>query len=232
MRGLPARRALVCIPCYDGRVDINTLMAVHDFQSGCVQRGWGSGLTLCPNVAPISVARSHLCQEFLESDATDLFFLDADMGCERGAMVRMIEHPVDVVLASYPERHPHRSYTLLGLEDGSFKKDLETGLVEIQGGPAGFMRIKRPVIELMMAARNTDDDYLVPNMDIHIPMLFKTIIGRSLTCSEDINFCRTWRSLGGKVWLDPDIKLTHSGRITYEANFWKDYAVPNGLAAA
>lgn len=227
------RRVMVAMPSYDGRLDVDTLFTITDLQGACLQRGWGFGLTTSTATAPISVARSLMCQDFLRSDATDLFFIDADIACDRRSMIRMIEHPVDLVLGIYPERHPGRTYTLLGLDDGThLERDPKHGLVEIQGAGCGFMRIRRVVLELMNAAYDEADDYYVPNMDIHVRMLFKTIIGKELTCSEDINFCLTWRKLGGQVWFDPDLTISHSGRASFSANFWKDFAVPNGLVTA
>jgi hypothetical protein len=34
--------------------------------------------------------------------------------------------------------------------------------------------------------------------------------------SEDYAFCRRWRSLGGRVWLDTRGKLTHIGTHEFE----------------
>jgi hypothetical protein len=36
--------------------------------------------------------------------------------------------------------------------------------------------------------------------------------------TEDINFCRLWRDIGGKVWVDPHLTLFHHGGKSYEGN--------------
>ena len=36
--------------------------------------------------------------------------------------------------------------------------------------------------------------------------------------SEDYFFCRLWQQLGGKIWLEPSIKLNHIGSYTFEGN--------------
>jgi hypothetical protein len=44
--------------------------------------------------------------DFLNSSATDLFFLDAEVSAEAASMSRMVEHSLDFVLAAYPRRQP------------------------------------------------------------------------------------------------------------------------------
>ena len=31
-------------------------------------------------------------------------------------------------------------------------------------------------------------------------------------------FCNQWRNVGGKIWLDPSIKLDHIGTYIYEGD--------------
>ena len=33
--------------------------------------------------------------------------------------------------------------------------------------------------------------------------------------SEDYAFCRRWREIGGRIWADLNIRLTHSGAHAY-----------------
>ncbi len=33
--------------------------------------------------------------------------------------------------------------------------------------------------------------------------------------SEDYAFCRRWRDLGGRIWLDTEGVLTHTGTIDF-----------------
>lgn len=225
-----ARKVVVAMPSYDGRMDVNTCYTISQFQQKCDELGWGFGLIFATYMAPIEVARSNLCVDFLRSDFTDLFFLDADVACDAKEMVKLIEHPVDFVFGVYAERHLGKSYTALALDEG-LRRDPDTGLVEMQGGTAGFLRVRRHVIETMMQHLDPNDCFRVVNQDVKIPMLFKSTHTYKRTSSEDIGFGRRWRELGGKVWMDPDVNLEHTGRASFCSNFLNDYLLPNKLLA-
>jgi hypothetical protein len=36
--------------------------------------------------------------------------------------------------------------------------------------------------------------------------------------SEDFGFCRLWRALGGKIWLDVEAPLVHTGSHDFVGN--------------
>jgi hypothetical protein len=36
---------------------------------------------------------------------------------------------------------------------------------------------------------------------------------------EDYQFCELWRSVGGKVWADPEIELGHCGETEFKGKF-------------
>ena len=40
--------------------------------------------------------------------------------------------------------------------------------------------------------------------------------GSNIYLSEDFAFCQRWRALGGKIWLDTQSRLTHTGVYAYE----------------
>ena len=82
----------------------------------------------------------------------------------------------------------------------------------------GFMLMKRAVVERLVQAypdcAYVSDHVYVPNRaNAQSYALFECMID-PLTkeyLSEDFGFCRRWRALGGKIWLDVEGALVHTG---------------------
>jgi hypothetical protein len=58
--------------------------------------------------------------------------------------------------------------------------------------------------------------------------LFDTMIDEETGeyLSEDYAFCRRWRKLGGKVWLDTESRLVHIGNYEFFACPKSRYQMP------
>lgn len=111
--------------------------------------------------------------------------------------------------------------------------DIEEGLVEIHEGGTGFMCIKRHVVEKIIEANpqtayQKEVKYLISEKDDGSRWaVFDTEIednGRYL--SEDYLFCRRWQRLGGKIWLDPFVELTHMGTYAFQGHKLLDVEDP------
>ena len=90
--------------------------------------------------------------------------------------------------------------------------------------PTGFMCIKRGVFKAMMEkypALNYVPEGPPNNPDAHLHWLFFDCMvdpdsGRYL--SEDYAFCRRWRDIGGKIWVDLQCKLMHLGQHNFRGD--------------
>jgi hypothetical protein len=83
---------------------------------------------------------------------------------------------------------------------------------------AGFMMVKRHVIERLVeahpeAAYDSDHVYAINRTSHRYYALFDCMIDPDTReyLSDDLAFCYRWRSLGGKIWLDLEGSLTHTG---------------------
>jgi hypothetical protein len=100
----------------------------------------------------------------------------------------------------------------------------ENNLTKVRHLATGFMMIERRVIEKMMLAfpstKYTDDvNYLEESQNKYAYTLFDTAVEDGHYLSEDWLFCERWRKMGGDVYIDVSIKLSHSGTENYDGFF-------------
>lgn len=88
----------------------------------------------------------------------------------------------------------------------------------------GFMMIKRGVIEKMSEAfpstKYVDDvGFLKGEENKFAYALFDCGVEDGHYCSEDWLFCNRWSKMGGQVWIDVSINLTHTGNQDFKGSF-------------
>tara|TARA_Y200000002_G_scaffold299412_2_gene254301 strand:- start:17601 stop:18449 length:849 start_codon:yes stop_codon:yes gene_type:complete len=104
------------------------------------------------------------------------------------------------------------------------KIKIEKNLTEVKHVATGFMMIKRAVIEKMSEAfpytKYTDDvNYLEEHENQYAYALFDCGVEDGHYLSEDWMFCNRWRKLGGKIYVDVSINLSHTGIEQYNGSF-------------
>lgn len=216
-----SRHITVAVPAYAGTVHLLTLRSLlHDLVA-LVGRGDRFTLIDYCGSAVIQDSRAEICAEFLESDSTDLVLVDHDVSWQAGGLLRLLDHDVDVVAGSYPFRRDPIVFPIRWLpEHEELWADPKTGLLEVGGVPGGFLRIRREALQRMTDA--------YPQLAYNHKVSGKTIIGLfepyrigKTKLSEDYSFCARWRDLGGRVWVDPEISMAHTGNKTFEGNLGK-----------
>lgn len=217
----PARRSIfIAIPAYDGKLEYATVMSLHRAYAECLENGWEIQIFIRSGDALITRARNVLAATFLASAATDLLFVDSDLGWNKGSFARLMKHDVDFVFGCYRFRRDPEDYPVRSLPDGSMTIDGKTGLMEVAGGPTGFMRLRRTVIEQLTAAKgdNWYEEDSAPGLKLY--PLFETELRDHKLWSEDFTFCRSWRDgLGGKIYADPSLVMHHTGPRMHSGSF-------------
>lgn len=148
----------------------------------------------------IHFARDEIAKNFLESGADRLVYLDDDVSWKPGELTRIASHDVDLCGGAYRLKQDKEEYPLRWRESTEVQAN---GLIEVNGLPGGFMSVSRNVFEKMRAA-HPERKYSTWGKDYH--GFFCMPYGGG----EDYRFCADWRALGGKVWLDPELTLTHN----------------------
>jgi predicted O-methyltransferase YrrM len=206
--GIRPRRVFLAIPAYEspgGLLAFSLFRAHVDLQSA----GFDVELQLLIGDCHVDDARNSLVHDFLASSCDDLVFLDADIGFQSADLIRILNHDRDVVGGVYPKKSDIDQYPAW-LPDGPRWSDKD-GLLEAIGFCTGFMRIRRAVLEKMAAE---SPEYIAAG-GAKIREVFRREIIDGVRNSGDIAFCRRWRAMGGKVFVDPSCYLEHRGQKTW-----------------
>jgi hypothetical protein len=219
-------------PCYGGLVTDQFFLSMFRASQEMVRHNITFRLTTLRNESLVTRARNILSAMFLDSGATHLFFIDADIEFEPDAILRMLAMDKDIIAAAYPKKALPVQYAMNFKYTDPVKKQIrmEKGAVEVWDASTGFFCIKREVFEKMMVAyphlHYKNDSNIDPKLQKYCYALFDTMIdtdenGDNRYLSEDYTFCRLWQRLGGEIWMDPSTKLNHVGSYTFEGDLSK-----------
>lgn len=208
-------------PTYDKQVSVDyhnaMLQTVLDLQ----HRGIGIQTHIVAGNCFIDRARNEIVHAFLASDATDLFFIDADIGWDHALVPRYLNYQADIVAGLVPKRDSGSESVY---HQNALTGEIQEGLFRSLEAPTAFMRIKRCVFERMdeaypqLKTRDRESKF--------IPY-FETGVTDGGFQGEDINFCRKWCAIGS-LWIDADGSFSHRGSKVWKGNFY-DHAVATGL---
>jgi len=206
-------------PSYDAMVHHTYAVALSE--TCALVRASGVGMT-----PSLSVASSLLCKTrnlilkfFMESGATHLLCIDGDLGWPAPMVLAMLHSDKDLICGVYPARDPgttdgKNQYIFIPeeKEDGSMVTEGE--LIKALYVPAGFMLIKRVVIERLI--EKFPERYANPKNPKHekedMHVFFNTELYEGEFWGEDFTFSRLVRESGTDIWVDPRIEFTHAGR--------------------
>lgn len=170
------------------------------------------------NESLITRGRNTSVATFLkETPFERLMFIDADIGFEADDVAKLWNLDVDVAVGAYQMKKPGSS--LAAWKNGKLIKitDGMKSPFEVDFAGTGFMMIKRTVFERMMADL-PQIEYIEGQVE-QCWAFFDTELhefnGKRVYLSEDYFFCQRWHEMGGKIVLDPTIRLTHIGNYAY-----------------
>lgn len=197
------QKVMIATTAYDSP-DSSYTFSIAKSREALSGAGIQSAYLLLSGNCHVDDARNSVVREFLASDCTDLMFLDADVSWDAEDLVTLCGYDLDLCGAVYPYRRE-----ILGQKNNLPYRQLagvsvENGLLEVEGLPTGFMRIRRNVIETML-------DDCVYNKDT--PILFEREFVGDVRWSGDLNFCRKWRNSGGRIYAAIEIRLGHVAKI-------------------
>lgn len=159
---------------------------------------------------PVHTARNLLVNGFLQTDLTDILFIDADMSWQPWDVVRLLMHRYPLVagvgrkrMVADPRDPAGWCFAPLG-DDAPHDA---AGVFEAAHVGTGFLRASREVFDTL-APRV---EHVSGRDGIAYARYFAWGFADGCEISEDYAFCHAWRAAGGAVMVDPAIELTHYG---------------------
>ena len=205
-------------PCYGGNITEVCFSSYLQFTIMAMQNNIAFQIDTLSNESNVNRARNTCVAKFLSGDATHLMFIDADIQFNPTDIVKLVNHNRDIVGVIYPQKTLPPKMVVNTIDN----RKVEGDLIEVGTLGTGFMLVKRKVFEQMIkngATPYVDDIGLNDNENSNQYDFFQCTIdskGRYLT--EDWSFCRRWRQLGGQIWADKTIALSHVGYFRFPPN--------------
>lgn len=218
---------MIAIPAYDGKLNIKSAFALATLAMDMAKHGAKLYLTQISGCSLITKARNALVADFLESDATDLLFIDSDIIFKSDDVLRLLalSGDKDITAGAYPRRSKDKKFfTDIYLDDQN-QIEFRDGMLRVDRIGTGFMLIRRHVLETMKANHPEWGYYNNVNERTDCA-LFDFELKNGEYYGEDYTFCNRARADGFSIYLDPDINLPHIGTEEYTNHFGEEVIRP------
>lgn len=208
-------KIFIATPAFDGKVHVQYAVALSETVAYLNSIGIGCQLNINSSGSLLCAERNRLNKAFLASDCTYMLCIDSDLGWPAIAVKALIDHDMDFIGGCYPARGENVFlFRPLRNEDGSIVRHETKLLLKMRNIPAGFMLMKRCVIEKM--TEYFSHRYFEPK-DASLKQecgtsLFSTELIEGEFWGEDYVFCTRARAVGFDIWVDPLIQFDHAGQ--------------------
>lgn len=213
---------LFATPAFDSSVRLEFLESLIKTLDLCRVAGIKANFVAVGGDCYVARARNTLVRQFLDTDATHLFFLDADMGWDPEGVLKILYHDREVVGGAYPLKREQEDYPVSLICDADGRGIYDGTLMEAEWLPTGFLCIRRDVIQGLIALGlaapyQGAGAFGMESAQMH--NVFECAMDDGRWWGEDTFFCRKVRQLGLKIWLEPDIDFKHAGGKVYTGNY-------------
>ena len=199
------------MPCYSSKVHFQTMRSLLLDAVNIIGRGDKFSMAEDLGNSDIAGSRGAIFGAFVRSDADVLVFIDDDVFWTPGALIKLIDQPVDVVGGIYPKKRDPLEWPFkIGIKD-EYRVDPTTGLMEVMGLPGGFMKISRNCAEKMVEAYPRQTLRSTNEYTQFWPVFYPYEMPDGNRLSEDFSFCQRWLDIGGQVWADFELEMGHIG---------------------
>jgi len=173
--------------------------------------------------AYVDHAKNNIMGEFLDSTCTDLFMIDSDMGWDTDGFMKVLFNNYEYVGATYPKKCDGEFTVAIRTKKDRTPLVTPDGLIEAEWVPGGFVRFQRSAVQRMASAHATLNihgwcEYTDPSSSKkagHTANMYECKVQNGARFTEDVIFALKWREIGGKIYCEPRVHLTHTGPFSW-----------------
>lgn len=204
-------RILVATPAYSGETNYRYTESLFAATLYCAYHKVQLELKIAARFTLLEYARAYLAAKFLEGDYTHLMCIDADLGFDPRAIVKLVDHGKDIVGGVYPVKSIPIWFPYQPLGEP------ENGLQRAKTLPGGFLLVSR---KAMQAVADSVPTFTFEHQGERItaPNIYQMEHRGDGLIGEDVMFCERARKLGFELWVDPDITFVHVGPFEWGGN--------------
>lgn len=198
------------IPCYDGKVQVDTMTSLLETCGRLTQMGITWQFITIKGSALIDATRNEIMHKFLHETECDILInIDSDISWSWESMERLLVFSTiyDSMAGVYCSRTDPPKFHLNLLDTVPD----ENGLVRHNGTGFGFVSLKREVLEKMDVSTFKHKKY-----DDRMRVFFKQEVQNDTFIGEDIYFFREMVKQGFTAYADINITLKHHGPKDYD----------------
>lgn len=143
----------------------------------------------------VDTSRNMIVKEAKNQNADYILWVDSDMILPEDALIKLLSHGGDIVSGAYAFKDlKSQDIIAFSVDNKRIAVSEADGLTEVGGIGFGCCLTKTDIFDRL------DFPYFVFGEDY----------------GEDIYFCRKARAAGYKIYLDPDVKCGHIGKINFQ----------------
>ena len=212
-------KIMLCTPSYNHEFNVNYVVSlfrtIQALSAMEIDLRW---LPICGH-ALLPLARNYLAAEFVSDPSyTHLLWIDADMSWRPEDVLRLLQHDLDFVSGACPEKKVEPSLAFITLPNVT--ADPQTRLLEVDACGAAFLLTTRTVYLKMIEhyperRLGKPENGYAPYSRVPVWNFFPLTQTDGAFASEDVGFCDAWRALGGRVYVDLGVQITHHGMFDY-----------------
>lgn len=206
-------KLFIATPAFNGLLQVPYAISLAQTCTLLSHKGVTTNMCITGAGSLLVCERNQLNDAFLQSPCTHMLCIDADMGWQAEDVVKMLAYDEPFVAAAYLARKDH-IFHYEPVQNPDLSIVVKGDLIKVNYIPAGFMLIKREVIE-KIHAHFPELHYKAKacrGRKFEGVAIFNTELIDGEFWGEDFVFCQRARQAGIELWVDPYVELNHDGK--------------------